>query len=272
MTRLTRRAVFGVASAAAVAPIAAPFIIPSARAASGAKPHICLVHGAWHGAWAWTRLMPLLIEAGYTVSAPDLSGLGANSHRQAPEIGLHVHGQDVLNHLYFNDLDNVAVVGHSYGGCVLSEALAGDSDKRITHAIYLDALVPGDGEALATFVPEQVRGNFEAAAEAGGMIPPRPPELWEKMWGLTGETADFAGPRLRPMSARCFVEPVQGDPFRDGVKYTFQRCTQNINPLFEMFSEKMKADPRFAHAEIDGHHDVMVIDPPRMRDALISAL
>lgn len=267
MTVFTRRVALG--SAAAL--LAAPYLVRSATAQT-AKPHICLVHGAWHGAWAWTRLTPLLIEAGYSVSAPDLSGLGANVHRQAPEIGLHVHGQDVTNHLFFNDYRDVVVVGHSYGGCVLSEALANDSDGRITHAVYLDALVPGEGDALATFVPENVRAGMVTAAEEGGMLPPRPPELWERRWGLTGESAEFAGPRLRPMSARCFTETVTGDPFRDDVKYTFQRCTQNENGLFDFFATRTQEDPRFDYMEIDGHHDVMVIDPPAMRDALLAAL
>ena len=73
---------------------------------SEGRSHIVLVHGAWHGAWAWKKLVPLLVAEGYPVSTLDLSGLGANAHRQAPEIGLHVHGQDVINHLFFNDLND----------------------------------------------------------------------------------------------------------------------------------------------------------------------
>ena len=265
MTELTRRYFFATGVAALAASASTRLVN-----AQGSRPHICLVHGAWHGAWAWKRLMPLLIKEGYSVSAPDLSGLGANAHRQAPEIGLHVHGSDVLNHLYFNDIRDAVIVGHSYGGCVLSQALAGDDEDRIAHAVYLDALVPGAGESLASFVPAQVREKFEADTVNNAMIPPRPPELWEKMWGLTGEAAEFAGPRLRPMSARCFTESVQGDPFQRDVRLTYLRCIQNKNPLFDKFAAQTKTDPRFNYGEIDGHHDVMVIDPPRMRDALLA--
>ena len=267
MTTLTRRQSFALGAAVA----ATPALITPADANPTRRP-IVLVHGAWHGAWAWSRLVPLLVEAGHSVTAPQLSGLGENHHRQAVEIDLHAHGQDVLNHLFFNDIRDAVVVGHSYGGCVLSEALAGDTEDRIAHAVYLDALVPGNGKALADFVPPKIKENMTNAAEAGKLIPPRPPELWEKMWGLKGETAEFAGPRLKPMSARCFTEPVRGDPFRDGVKFTFQRCVQNQNPLFDKFSADTKADSRFEHMEIDGHHDVMMIDPPRMRDALLEAI
>ena len=92
------------------------------------------------------------------------------------------------------------------------------------------------------------------------------------MWGLTGEHAKFAAPRLKPMSARCFTEVVRGNPFHDNVRYSFQRCTQNKNRLFDFFHKQAQDDPRFSAMEIDGHHDVMVIDPPKMRDALLAAI
>ena len=159
MSKTTRRQFL---TAAVTAPVAGAVALSGSKLkAQGPRKPVCLVHGAWHGGWAWTRLAPLLVEAGYDVSHPDLSGLGANSHRQAPEIGLHVHGRDLLNFLYFNDIRNAVVVGHSYGGCVLSEALAGDIEGRITHAVYLDALIPRKGEALASFVPPKVKANFE---------------------------------------------------------------------------------------------------------------
>lgn len=268
MPKLTRRETL-ISGALA---LAAPAILSSTASAAGSKPHICLVHGAWHGAWAWTRVAPLLIERGYSVSAPDLSGLGANTHRQSLDIGLHVHGQDILSHLFFNDYRDAVVVGHSYGGGALSEALAGDKDGWIAHAIYLDAFLLGEGEAVAAFQSNDVREGMEKAAAQGQMIPPRPRETWEKIWGLTGEAAEFSAPRMRPMSPRCFLEQVQGDPFNGKARLTYMRCTQNDNEVFKAFSNKTMADSRFTTADIDGHHNVMVIDPSRMRDALIGIL
>ncbi|WP_430814217.1 alpha/beta fold hydrolase [Carboxylicivirga sp. RSCT41] len=233
---------------------------------------IVLVHGAWHGAWAWVKLIPLLQGAGYSVTTLDLSGLGANSHRQSPEIGLHIHGLDVLNHLFFNDIRDAVVVAHSYGGAVLSQAVAGDKEERISHAIYLDAFLPGEGESVAGFQDQETQNHFKAAAEAGKMVPPRAPETWEKVWGLKGEDALWSAPRMRPMSARCFTEVVQGDPFKSDIRRTYMRCIQNKNPLFDSFSDKTKKDNRFTQTDVDGHHNVMVIDPVEMRDALLAVL
>jgi hypothetical protein len=267
MTSVTRRSFLG----AGIATIVAPTVSRNSNAEI-VKPHICLVHGAWHGAWAWTKLTPLLIQEGYSVSAIDLSGLGANEHRQAPEIGLHVHGRDLLNHLFFNDLRDVVVVAHSYAGAVLSEALVGDREDRIGHGIYLDAFRLGEGESVASFNPPGHQEGLEAAAIKGEMVPPRARDTWEKIWGLVGEDADWSAPRMRPMSARCFTEKVQGDPFKHGSRLTYMRAMQNPNPVFENFHNQAKIDDRFGHAEVDGHHNVMVIDPLTMRDALLAIL
>ena len=239
---------------------------------TGARPPIVLVHGAWHGAWAWARLVPLLAAGGYPVTAVNLTGLGENRHMVSPGIGLATHVEDLTAHLFMHDLRGVVVVGHSYGGCVLSGALAADAEGRIAHAIYLDAVVPDDGESLATHALPEMRDGFEAAEAAGAYVPPRPEAALGAMWGLTGTLAAFAVPRLCPMPPRCFLQPVQGSPWRDGVRYDYLRCTQNPNPLFETQGRRAKADPRFRYAEVDGHHDVMLIDPPLMRDALLALI
>ena len=271
MSEISRRN-FLIASTGMIAVPTFANVVRAQSAPSEGRPHIVLVHGAWHGAWAWKKLVPLLIAEGYPVSTLDLSGLGANAHRQAPEIGLHVHGQDVINHLFFNDLKDCVVVAHSYGGAVLSQAVSQDKEKRIAHAVYLDAFLPGKGESVAGYQPAEDQAKFEAAAKSGKMIPPRPRETWEKMWGLTGEGAEWSAPRMRPMSARCFTEAVQGDPFERKMRRTYMRCMQNKNALFARFSAETKKDKRFVSTEVDGHHNVMEIDPPTMRDALLAVL
>ena len=239
MFEISRRN-FLIASACMVAVPTLANVVSAHDAPPKGRPHIVLVHGAWHGAWAWKKLVPLLIAEGYPVSTLDLSGLGANAHRQAPEIGLHVHGQDVINHLFFNDLKDCVVVAHSYGGAVLSQAVSQDKEKRIAHAVYLDAFLPGKGESVAGYQPAEDRAKFEDAAKAGKMIPPRPRETWEKMWGLTGEGAEWSAPRMRPMSARCFTEAVQGDPFERKMRRTYMRCMQNKNALLRDSRQRRK--------------------------------
>ena len=96
MKGTTRRTVL----ASATAMLSAPFYLSSAKA-SASKKHVVLVHGAWHGAWAWQETIPLLTQREFNVSALDLSGMGTTAHLQSLDIGLHTHGQDILNHLFF---------------------------------------------------------------------------------------------------------------------------------------------------------------------------
>ena len=267
MSQISRRTVLTLG----VASLATPAIISQAISA-GRGRKIVLVHGAWHGAWAWNDVIPLLGQMGFQVSALDLSGLGANFHRQSFDIGLHVHSQDLLNHLFFNDIDDATVVAHSYGGGVLSQALVGDTDGRIGHAIYLDAFRLGQGESVAGVQGAKILDGMKRSLDDGKMIPPRPKETWEKIWGMTGAAADFAESRVRPMSPNCFLETVQGDPFSGNRRHTYIRCSQNDNEFFKGFLKMSVSDPRFKTAEVDGHHNIMVIDPPRMADAIAAAV
>ncbi|MGI9402229.1 MAG: alpha/beta hydrolase [Rhizobiaceae bacterium] len=267
MTNYSRRHAIAIGAAT----LAAPALVTRVNADSSGS-NIVLVHGAWHGAWAWKDVVLLLTQMGFQVSALDLSGLGANYHRQAPEVGLHVHAQDVLNHLFFNDIDNALVVAHSYGGGVLSEALVGDAEGRIGHALYLDAFRLEEGQSVAGVQSEELVEGMTKAQSEGQMIPPRPVETWEAIWGMVGPAVQFAAPRVMPMSPNCFLETVRGDPFSGDRRYTYMRCRQNDNDHFKSFLRASEADPRFDATEVDGHHNIMVLDPARMANAISAVL
>src|SRR5690349_6349785 len=111
-----------------------------------------LVHGAWHGGWCWRKLSPLLAAQGHEVFAPTLTGLGERSHLAGPEVGLAVHVQDVASLLEFEDLREVILVGHSYGGMVLA-GVAGRAAERLSQLVYLDAYVPRHGQSMVDLVP-----------------------------------------------------------------------------------------------------------------------
>jgi pimeloyl-ACP methyl ester carboxylesterase len=242
----------------------------SAAVSGNTKPrHYVLVHGAWHGGWAWSRTAPLLRAAGHTVSTPTLSGLGERWQVAAGTSGLHVHVQDIVDHMMMEDLHDVVLVGHSYAGCVVSGVL-GERTGRVAHAIYVDALVPMKGQALASFVPAPVKADYEKLAAQNAVVPPRPPEAWGELWGITDPAmVAWATPRIKPQAARSFTETVQGDPMADPVRRSFLKCTRNPNPLFKAIGAGIQKDPRYRYAEVDGYHDVMLLDPPRFTEALL---
>src|SRR5579871_2463091 len=97
-----------------------------------------LVHGAWHGSWCWKRVRRQLQQAGHDVFTPTLTGVGERSHLNSREINLDTHIADIVNLIRWEELSEVILCGHSYGGCVISGA-AGHIPERIGALVYLDA-------------------------------------------------------------------------------------------------------------------------------------
>src|SRR5437660_11413889 len=111
-----------------------------------------LVHGAWHGGWCWQKVIPFLEAAGHEVYAPTLTGLAERASELSPAVGLDTHIQDVVGLLQEKNLHGVILVGHSYGGMVIT-GVVDAVPERIAHLVYLDTFVPRDGESMAGVVP-----------------------------------------------------------------------------------------------------------------------
>ena len=114
-----------------------------------------LVHGAWHGGWCWRFVRDLLEKSGHRVHAPSLTGLGERKHLARPDIDLDTHIADIVSLLEMEDLSDVVLVGHSYGGMVIT-GVADRAPERIGRLVYLDAFVPEDGKCTLDYVvPER---------------------------------------------------------------------------------------------------------------------
>ncbi len=110
-----------------------------AKAGTRRKSTYVLVHGAWHGGWCWKRVVPALRAAGHEVYTPTLTGLGERAHLANPAIDLSMHIADIVNLLEAEELDKVVLVGHSYGGMVVT-GVADRAASRLRRVVYLDAL------------------------------------------------------------------------------------------------------------------------------------
>jgi pimeloyl-ACP methyl ester carboxylesterase len=111
-----------------------------------------LVPGAGHGGWVYRRVAPLLRARGHDVYTPTLTGLGERSHLLGPDVDLDTHVEDIVNVLRFEDLGDVILAGHSYGGMVVT-GVAGREPERIGHLVFLDAALPKNGESLLAHSP-----------------------------------------------------------------------------------------------------------------------
>ncbi len=224
-----------------------------------------LVHGAGHGGWSWARLVPLLRAAGHEVYAPTLTGLGERAHLASSAVDMDTHVEDVLAMLFFEDLREVILVGHSYGGVVITAAAHRDP-TRIAQLVYLDAPVPEDGQrSVDRLAPEHRR------EQAPGQAPTHQERL--ARLGIT-EPADveWAGARLRPQPPGPMRQPVRlGNPEAEALPTTlvfFERTPPNFPAALYRQQLDAAGDPP-PYSVLDEGHDAMLTAPERVASLLL---
>ena len=169
--------------------------LPAAETTPAAKhPVLVSVHGAWAGGWQFKKVATLLEARGYLVYRPSLSGLGEHFNTASPDIGLATHIDDIVNFILFEDLHDVILLGHSYGGMVIT-GVADRIPERIGRLVYIDAFLPVNGESVMTARrPGALR--IEKMVRDGYIIPD-----WVR--------PDQPFPRDVPLPLKAFTEPIR---------------------------------------------------------------
>ena len=229
-----------------------------------------LIHGAWHGGWCWRRVAPLLRRAGHEVLAPSLTGLGDRAHLARPDIGLETHIRDVATLLEMEELKDVVLVGHSYGGMVVTGA-AELCAARLSRLVYLDAFVPEDGKCALDYVVPERAARMRAEGEAGGMITPPPVALW----GLTRpEDVDWARRHEVKHPYLTLAQPIRlGDEAALArIPKTFIYCSQPATGSFDQFAARFRNDAAWRFHELHTGHDAMILQPRALADILLETV
>ncbi|WP_433657837.1 alpha/beta fold hydrolase [Nocardia sp. CA-128927] len=233
-----------------------------------------LVHGAWHSGRCWARVVPQLASADHRVSTPTLTGYGDRQHLLGPEVGLDTHVDDIVTLLVEEDLTEVILVGHSYAGLVIS-AVANQVPDRIAHLVYLDAMVPEDGETATDVLPvTQTMIELALRSDSGWRVPPLP-ELPPPA-GLFGviDPADLAWLRtmLSDQPVRCLQQPVRLDnPAVHAIPRTHIHCTARTSASPER-RPVPATQPNGTPAqvwELPTGHDCMITMPLELTELLL---
>ena len=209
----------------------------------------------------------ILEAAGHRVYTPTQTGLGERSHLLGPGITLDTFVQDICNVLVWEDLREVILVGHSFGGIAITGAADRERD-RIAHLVYLDALVLQNGQSPFSVVGEEIAATRreQAVKASGGTWMPVPDP---SAFGVV-DPQDAAWLR-----ARCTPHPISTyedrlvleGPVGAGLPVTYIAVTPPYQPG-QASRAFARAQPDWIYLEIEAGHDAMVTSPGPLAEAL----
>jgi pimeloyl-ACP methyl ester carboxylesterase len=259
---ITRRTALAATSAAAAVLGATP-----AAAQASARKTFVLVHGAYHGGWCWRRVADILERHSHKVYAQSLTGNGDRSHLMSKNITLDTQVADIANLVTWENLRDVCLVAHSFGGWPASGALETIND-RVASIVWLDAFRPENGQKGTDFISPFSRKAMEEAM-ANGEPGRKPPPA--KTFSLSTKDYDWIDARLAAQPNGPAMQPIRLTGKRETIaKKTYIRAPKYPQAAFDKALAECKADKTWQTFVNDtSGHDVMIDQPEWLADILI---
>jgi pimeloyl-ACP methyl ester carboxylesterase len=230
---------------------------------------VVLAHGAWSAAWAWKKMRPLFRAAGHDFFSPTYTGLSERAHLARPEIDLSTHVQDVQAVLEVEDLTDVTLLGHSYGGMVAT-GVADRAAGRIARVVYLDAFAPKDGQSLFDLLGPKGEAHMRAGATKDGdgwklPLNPMPPDT-------SPEDSAWAVPKRRPQPIKTFEDKIKLTSGKFPPRHYIYAKTAGPGDVFRQFAERAKSEAGWKYWEIDASHNPHITCPDVLMKLLIQIM
>ncbi|MDN3651825.1 alpha/beta hydrolase [Thalassotalea ponticola] len=220
-------------------------------------PVVVFVHGSWGGGWDYKTMQSLLQQRGFVVYRPTLTGLGERVHLNTPDVNLDTHILDIVNLIVFEELDDVILVGHSYGGMVIS-GVADKIPEKIKHLVYMDALLPEHGESVFSLSePEYVAHLKQLADNNKG-----------QEWAIPPYWPDWGKDVPHPMAT--YQQPISlTNPKAKNIAATYVLAVEpsSDNDSFKMFAERAK-QRNYRYLELPTSHNMQRTMPERYADII----
>ena len=227
-----------------------------------------LVPGAWYGGWCWRRVAPYLRAAGHDVFAPTLTGLGERSHLLTREVGVETHVRDLLGVLEYEDLRGVSLVAHTYGAMVATAA-AERAAARIARLVFIDGLVPADGQSVFDAIGPRAEAYWMEQARAEGEGWKLPPHRPEDMDVPDADDQRWLAPLLSPHPLRTYQESVRlSDPAAAALPRTHLSCTLDQGPVMGAAAARARA-AGWGYRELDSGSNAMITAPAALSQLLL---
>lgn len=264
---------------------------PSTPPSSPKPPTVVLVHGAWHGGWCWQRVLPLLAQQGLAAHAVTLTGVGERAHLLTEHIRLSTHVADVLGLIDSWELERVLLVGHSYGGLVITGVADALLKRRaaaepaspmasvlpqpfvtqVAGLVYVDAVTPHPGESWSSqHTPETVAARLKLAREHGAGVAIPPPDAGA--FGLHGPDHEWVNRRQTPQPLGVYQDPLDFDVAAvAALPRHFIDCTNPALPTVAVMRQRVRTEPGWTVHELATGHDPMVSAPQDLARLLAQA-
>lgn len=260
---ISRRIILGGGAAATAALAAGP-----AAAQSGARKTYLLIHGAYHGGWCWRPVAEILERHGHKVYAPSLTGNGDRTHLLSKDITLDTQITDIVNLVLWEDLKDICLVAHSFGGWPASGAVEKIQD-RVSSIVWVDAFKPKDGEKPLDYISEFSRKALEEAVargEAGRNPPPA------KTYALDEKHYAWIDSKLTPQPNGLTFQPIRLTGRLEGIaKKTYIRAPKYPQAAFDRALAECQADKTWKTFIADNSgHDVMIDQPQWLAEVLLA--
>lgn len=222
----------------------------------GMRKTFVLVHGAWHGGWCWSRVNDRLAAKGHRIYTPTLTGVADRSHLLSESINLSTHITDIVNLIRWEEINDIVLCGHSYGGMVVT-GVADQMPERIAALVYLDAYVPESGQSMRDLRPRDT--------PAGLTLPPISAEVFR----VNERDRQWVDRLCTPHPVACITEKLALTGAHCAVgRKVYIRAANFLSPAFERVYESARSDPAWIAHELPCGHDVMVDMPDELAEIL----
>ena len=232
------------------------------------KPHFLLIHGAWHGGWVWNEISDILRYQRYSVSTPTLTGLGEKKHLLSSKITIETFIEDVVNHIIFENLYNIILVGHSFAGSVIS-GVADRLKDRIQKLIYFDAMILIDGQKPFDITPkETVEQRIELAKKFGNNISIPAPSA-DAFGVFDIKKSLLLEEKLTPHPLSAFQSKlILKNEVGNGIPRSYIFCTKPAYKSVES-SREIVRKMKWPIFELNAGHDAMLTHPKETLNLLM---
>jgi len=239
---------------------------PSPTPTTSLAKTFVLVHGAWHGGWCWRRVADRLGGKGHKVFVPTMTGLGERSHLLTKGINLDTHITDIVNVLKWEDLKDIVLVGHSYGGIIVS-GVADQMHDKIASIVFLDAFVPEDGDSLYEKASAAAKGGMTEALNKGEIaMKPIPAAVFK----VNENDRAWVDAKCTPQPIGTLTDKAKVTGGREKIaKRTYIRAKGYPSVPFDAAYDKLKGMAGWKMYEMTAGHDAMVDQPDRLTEILI---